>query len=645
MEIIIIVFLNGLAFSGLLFLLASGLTLVLGLARVVNFAHGSIYVLGGYFFITIVKFTGNWWFALLMAPVLTGVLGGLIEYFLIRRVYGKPMLLQLILTFGLVLIIEDVINLAWGNVPVGLNTIPTVLTGSFNLFGIAFPRGSLITTIAAALVAVLLWLWLNKTRMGKQINAASSDMEMANALGINVPLIYTMVFVVGSLCAGIGGGLLTLKMGLLPTLGLEYLIYAIAVVIIGGMGSFKGSIYGALIVGICYSYGVLFIPSFAMVSVFALLFITLLIRPRGLFGQVEEIKGPAVTTEKTVKFDPGLLFGDGVFNQKIFRSIQILLGLAAIILLFFAPSFWVLFTIEVLILMVLATSLNLLMRAGMLSLAHGAFFGAGAYTAALILIHATDSIILSVSGAVLVAAGVALVIGILSLRHVELYFKLFTLAFAQFFYTVVFKWTDVTGGDDGLMGIPLPSLTFFGLTESVFTPDTEVKYLLLTLIISGISLLALRMVIRSPFGQILLAIRENTERVSFLGLNPNHYKLAVFVIAGAVAGLAGAIFAPFQMVISPIAAHWTKSVDPLFMNIIGGVNTFIGPSVGAIMFIFLKDWLSSLMEYWRIWFGAMLILIALAFPRGVVVYAKMILIYLLRRLRAGWREKEVIDSA
>ena len=639
MDTAFIVLLNGLAFSGLLFLLSSGLTLVLGLARVVNFAHGSIYILSGYLFILIAKMTGNWWLALLVGPVLVALIGGLIEYFLIRPIYGKPILLQLLVTFGLVLIIEDAIKFFWGSVPYGLNQAPAFTTGSFTLSGIDFPMDSLVTTTAAAVVALFLWLWLNKTRMGKQINAASSDMEMAKALGINVSLVYTMVFVIGSFCAGLGGGLLTLKVALLPSLGLEYLIYAIAVVIIGGMGSFKGSVLGALIVGVCYSFGVLLVPNFAMVSVFALLFIALLIRPRGLFGQVEEIRGPAVTTVGTVRFDLPAVFGGRISGQSFSWAVVIILLLALIGLPFFAPGFWVLFTIEVLILMVLATSLNLLMRAGMLSLAHGAFFGAGAYTASLILIHATESIVLALSGAVFMSAALALVIGLLSLRHVELYFKLFTLAFAQFFYTVVFKWSKLTGGDDGLMGIPLPSLTFLGLTEAVFRPDSEAKFLYLVMGISGASLAALLMVIRSPFGQILLAIRENSERVSFLGINPNVYKLAAFIIAGAMAGLAGAIFAPFQMVISPIAAHWTKSADPLFMNIIGGVNSFIGPSIGAIVYIFLKDWLSSMMEYWRLWFGAMLIIVAFVFPNGLVASAESALVKFQRSRGAGAAEE------
>ena len=620
MEIIFAVFLNGLAFSGLLFLLASGLSLVLGLARIVNFAHGSLYVFGGYFFVTVMNLSGSFWLALLLTLLVLAVIGGAIEMALLKPVYRKPVLLQLILTFGLVLIFEDIIRSLWGDIPFGLKCTPEFLTGAFHLFGATLPKSSFATIVISGLVAVLLWALLNKTRFGKQLNAASSDTEMARALGINVPRLYTFAFVVGSVCAGIGGSLLTLKVGLLPSMGLHYLIYAIAVVIIGGLGSFKGSIVGSLIVGISYSFGVLYFPDLSLIVVFGMVFLVLMIKPRGLFGEVEEVRAPDSVDKEEVKLNLENLFGKKLSQKTISWLVLTVLVLALVALPFVESIFWVVFVSELLIMMVLATSLNLLLKSGMLSLAHGAFFGSGAYMASLVLIHFSNSLILSLSAAVLLSALLSLIIGFLSLRHVELYFKLFTLAFAEVFFTVVYKWKAVTGGDDGLMNIPLPSLNFMGLTGDLFTPDNEAKFLYLILIVCGTVLLFLCKVRNSPFGQILNGLRENPERLSFLGININTYKLAVFVIAGSSAGLVGALFAPLQMVISPMAAHWTKSIHPLFMNIIGGVNSFVGPSLGAIIYTFLRDWLSSLMEYWRMLFGSLLIMVALIFPRGLVFY-------------------------
>ena len=205
-----------------------------------------------------------------------------------------------------------------------------------------------------------------------------------------------------------------------------------------------------------------------------------------------------------------------------------------------------------------------------------------------------------------------------SMRHVEIYFSLLTLAFAQFVYTVVFKWAKVTGGDDGLMNIPQLTLSFFGLTKPLFTPDSPVKYYYLVLFFIILSALALHTITRSAFGRVLKGIHQNTERVAFLGLNPKNFRLAAFVIAGALSGLAGALFAPFQGNISPMAVHWTKSVDPLFMNIIGGMESLVGPAVGSVVFMFFREWLSSITEYWRIWFGSLLVIISLLLPHGLM---------------------------
>lgn len=621
MSTFIIVFLNGLGFSAILFLLASGLTLILGLARVVNFAHGSFYILGGYLFISIVNLTGNWWMGLFIAPIILGLVGGVIEYFLIKPIYKKDELLQLILTFGIVLVIEDSIKLVWGSVPYGTNIVPTLLSGSIDIMGKALPVSSLATIIVAILVGSLLGLLFIKTRLGKQITASSSDMQMGEALGINVPRLFTSVFAFGTLFAGLGGCLITLRVGLLPSLGLEYLIYAFAVVVIGGLGSYKGSIYGALIVGIFYSFGILIIPDFAMVFVFGLLLVTLLVKPRGLFGALEYTRPSSVEGQKRIEI------GAQIFKNLPARKIKtfgILAILGFIILIpYYVSSYWVIFLTEALVLVILALSLNLLLTGGMLSLAHGAFFGSGAYAASLVLINITNSVVISFLLSIVVAGVIALLIGLMSLRHVEMYFSLLTLAFAQFVYTLIFKWKSLTGGDDGLSGIPLPAFKVFGFAGNLFVPDSEIKYFYLVLVVFIVCLLFIRMVMRSPFGQMLHAIRENPERVTFLGINRDRYKLAVFVFAGSIAGLAGAVFAPFQMVIGPIAAHWTKAVDPLFMNIIGGINTMLGPSVGAIIFLFFKDWLSSIMEYWRIVFGIILILVALVFPKGVIEYLKM----------------------
>jgi branched-chain amino acid transport system permease protein len=626
----ITIILNGLTFSAVLFLLAAGLTMILGLARISNFAHGSLFVIGAYVGIAVANHTGNWWLTLAVSPLALAVVGLLIERFLLRQLYGKEELLQIILTFGVVLIIEDMIKLIWGGMPYSLRQPPFLLQGALQMGDVTFPRNALFIIAMAAVIAMMLWLLLSKTSLGKQINAAASDMEMADAIGLNVPLLFTAIFVLGSALAGLAGTLLSLRLSFLPALGLEFLIYAFAVVVIGGLGSFKGSIYGSLIVGICYSTGTYFIAEFAMVFIFALLLLTLLIRPRGLFGKVEETRPQTSTASE--KLTVGYSLG-GLSSRNWGWLSAVIILLFLVVLPHIIGAFWLIFVTELMIMALLASSLNLVLSTGLLSLAQAAFFGTGAYAAGLILIHLTHSLLATIFLSVFFAAVLAVIIGSLSMRHVEIYFSLLTLAFAQFVYTVVFKWTRVTGGDDGLMNIPQLSLFFFGLTEPLFTPDSPVKYYYLVLFFIILSALALRTINRSAFGRVLKGIRQNTERVAFLGLNAKNYRLAAFVIAGAFSGLAGALFAPFQGNISPMAVHWSKSVDPLFMNIIGGMESLVGPVVGSVIFMFFREWLSSFTEYWRIWFGLLLVIITLLLPHGLMGYFNSRLIRFLRWAR------------
>lgn len=617
------VLLNGLAFSGILFLLAVGLTLILGLMRIVNFSHGSLFLLGAYAGIQFSRMVDNWWLGLVFAGVVLAAVGWFLEHFLIRRLYGKDELLQLILTFGIVLILEDLIRMIWGDVALSANNVPALLQGSITWGSVTFPVSSLFVILVAGSICAVLWTALHRTKLGKQIIAASLDMQMTEALGINVSRLFSFIFALGSALAGIAGMLISLKLSFVPSLGTEFLIYAFAVVVIGGLGSYKGSIYGALIVGVCYSFGVFLVPNLAMIFIFALLLVTLIIKPRGLFGTVEEVHSPAVLLNERVRLE--FSFWGGALDSNRFGNLMggaVLLFLA--LLPAFSPGFWVLLGTELLIFIILASSLNMLLRTGMLSLAHAAFFGTGAYTASLFMIHVGTSLPLVLLASALVCALLALLIGLLSLRHVEIYFALLTLAFAQFVYTLSFKWRSLTGGDDGLMGIPFPTLDFFGLTGNLLDFSDPVLYFYFTLLLTLVCIVVIRIVLRSPFGQILLAIRENTERVSFLGINPRRYKLAAFVLIGTLAGIAGAAFAPFQGVISPSVTYWTKSTDPLFMNIIGGLNYGAGPGLGAAIYLIFKDWLSSQMAYWRIWFGLLLVVVAIAFPNGVTGYARLL---------------------
>jgi len=228
----------------------------------------------------------------------------------------------------------------------------------------------------------------------------------------------------------------------------------------------------------------------------------------------------------------------------------------------------------------------------------------------MILIKVTPSIPLAFLVGFLVATFAAWIIGYLCVRLDEIYFAMLTLAFGMMIHTIIWQWDSLTGGADGLVGIPRPQFLFFNLSDN--TP-----YYYFTLIVVVICAAILWLIINSPFGLTLKSIRENHERVEYLGINMKRYRLISFVISGFFCGVAGALFAPFEKAISPGIAFWTKSAEPVFMSLLGGMNIFFGPVAGAAIFMYLKEIISGYTEYWMFPLGAILILIVIFLPGGI----------------------------
>ncbi|MGZ3537261.1 MAG: ABC transporter permease [Thermodesulfobacteriota bacterium] len=611
--------LNGLATSMLLFLVASGLNIIFGILGVINFAHGTLFLLGAYVTLSVIKMGGSFWLALIVAPPIVALIGGAIEYLLCRRLYGRHHIYQILLTFALVLVINDLIKLIWG---ADLKSVspPPVLSGVVPIFGKPVSVTSLFIIVIGFLSALGLWVVFQKTRIGKILRAVSSDREISNALGFNVKSIYSLAFMVGAFLAGVGGVLGTLRISFTPGVDVEYLIFSFAVVVIGGLGSFLGSFIGAIIVGEMYSLGIFAIPSLAMSFVFILLVLTLVARPRGLFGRIAEGRHIPIAP-----YMGRMGLSEFLMAKKIPLQLgTYLIGFVLIGLLVIAPvamsKYWTTLVTEIFVFAIFATSFNLLLGyTGMLSFGQAALFGAGAYTVSLIFLKLTASWPIAFLGAILVSALVAVIIGYLSIHRAEIYFAMLTLAFAQLFYTVIYKWTKFTGGSDGLIGIPFPKFNLFGMVVNLSSPA---KYYYFSLVVMLLSLFILRRIVQSPFGQMLLAIRENPVRLEFTGINPKNYKLISFVIAGIFSGLAGALFAPFEGTIDPGIAHWAKSADPVFMSLAGGITTFIGPTIGSAVFLILSSVISTVTQYWMLIFGLILISIVILFPSGMTGFVR-----------------------
>lgn len=281
---LLIQFLNGLSTAMLLFLLASGLTLIFGVLRVINFAHGSMYMLGAYFTYSLARFSGSYWVSLLVAPLFVALVAGLIELFCLRRLYTRDHEFQLLLLYSFVLILDDTVKAFWGTA-LKLVSKPEVLAGSVQIIGREFPKYTLLIIVLGPLVAIGLWYALNRTKIGKQVVAASVDREAANALGMDVPFLYTVVFVFGAWLGGLGGAVAAPLRAASPGMGMEIVIMSFAVVIIGGLGSIWGAFLGSLIIGEVLAFGALVVPRLIVLLPFALMILIFLWRPQGLFGK------------------------------------------------------------------------------------------------------------------------------------------------------------------------------------------------------------------------------------------------------------------------------------------------------------------------------------------------------------------------
>jgi len=276
--------LNGLAYGVLLFLLSVGLTLIFGMLDVVNLAHGSFYMLGAYAGLALIAATGSFWLALLLAPLGVGIVGLVVERTCLRVLYRRPPLDQVLLMFGLIYLFEDIIRWIWGGTIRSIAPPPS-LTASVTIGGATIPSYRLFVIVFGFLMAAALFLLIERTRLGAIIRAGVFDAEMAAGLGIDIQRVFTGVFAFGTALAGLSGVIAGPIQSASPPMGAGILIPALIVVVVGGLGSLKGSLAGSLIIGQAETFGKAWLPDAALLMIYAVMALVLLLRPQGLFGR------------------------------------------------------------------------------------------------------------------------------------------------------------------------------------------------------------------------------------------------------------------------------------------------------------------------------------------------------------------------
>ena len=588
---VLLQFLNGLAGASSLFLVAAGLSLIFGVSRIVNFAHGSLYMLGMYLAVWLSPRLGFW----LTVPVCAGLVGlggALVEILLLRRIYRAPELLQLLATFALVLVIKDFALWAWGPEDM-LGPRAPGLSGAVAIAGRQFPQYDLFLIVLGPAVFVLLHLLLTRTRFGVLIRAATEDRDMTAALGVNQRWLFTGVFALGAALAGLGGALAIPREPANLEIDLALVSDAFVVVVVGGMGSIAGAFLAALLISeikaFCIGLGY---SEITLVAEFIVMAVVLVLRPWGLLGRP--------LTESRVSSLAESSYGVP------WKAMAALAAALALVPLFSSGYTLVLLT-DVLVFALFAVSLHLLLGpGGMVSFGHAAYFGLGAYAAALLLLRYDAPMELALLAAPSAAIAGAAIFGWFCVRLSGIYLAMLTLALAQIVWSVAFQWDSVTGGSNGLVGVwPASWLA------------SRTTYYLVALALCTVSIGFLWRVVGSPFGQALRASRDSPLRAEAIGINVRTQQLAAFILAGGFAGLAGALSAFSKGSISPETLSVPRSVDALVMVLLGGIQTLTGPLWGAALFTWLEDAVSREVAYWRAAIGLAILVLVLAFPGGV----------------------------
>jgi branched-chain amino acid transport system permease protein len=550
----------------------------------------------------------GFWGGILATGLVVAALGALIEVLLLRRIYQAPELFQLLATFALVLIINDAVQYVWGPEDL-LGPRAPGLRGSVEILGRNFPTYDLFLIVIGPLVLLLIHLMLAKTRFGRLIRAATQDREMVGALGVNQAMLFTVVFVLGAFLAGFGGALQVAREP--ANLGLDLVVIsdAFVVVVVGGMGSITGAFLAAIIIAevkaLCIGLGLVHSGAFAvnfskltLVAEFLVMAIVLIVRPYGLLGR------PQAAVRNPAEID------DPIRSATLPLKATAAVVLAWLLLLPLAnvSPYALVLGIDVLIAILFATSLHFIMGpGGMHSFGHAAYFGLGAYGAALMVKFLAAATPVALIAAPLAALLGALLFGWFAVRLSGVYLAMLTLAFAQIVWSVLFQWEDVTGGSNGILGI-WPQAPF----------DTRTAFYLLTLALAAAGVLLLRRFLFAPFGYAMRAGRDSVLRAESIGINVKRVHWIGFAIAGTFGGIAGGTFAFAKGTISPDVAWVSRSIDAMVMVLLGGIQTLTGPIVGASVFTVLQDNVMRQTAFWRGLLGAVILLLVLVFPGGIV---------------------------
>ncbi len=630
------------------FLVAAGVTLIFGILKVLNFAHGAFFMVGAYVAFSLIGDStpsiGMLFLGSLLGGLVVGVLGYITDKVMLQRLRNADYHYVLIATFALLLIVSGAVKLIWG---LDYHSVspPDSLADTVKIGGILIPMFSLFI-IAVGLVAyIFLEIAVHRMWIGKLLQSLVRDSWMINLFGYNVSILYTGTVVVACFLAGMAGGLLLPNQSLSPHLGDTYILLGFVTCILGGMGSVRGAFIASMMLGLVESISTVVLNAFPGLTVYIAMVLVLLLRPQGFFGFVEAVPSASNWTsglwfsrssaalravrsqvaDKAVIVRAAIKEVDRRFTDHKMSPATPYFAAIAVVFVFSMP-FWAnpgLVFIAGLTLVEALFALSwffLFSAAGVVSFGHAAFFALGAYGVGVLLkttvgIPFLVMLLLSAVG----GAAVAAIVGLIALKRSSgIYLAILTMALGEICRIVV-GYSALLGRDDGLPAIPRPSIDF-GFAKLSLAPDLHYYWFLC---IATVLLTALMWwLTRSRFGRVLRSVHQDSERTTFIGVDVDWYRLQAFMISGALAALSGGLSAPWTQIVTPEAANVLHSTAPVLNSLLGGLASFWGPFVGATVFAAVHYFTRTLAGLSEIVIGGILLTIVLVAPLGIIGLAQ-----------------------
>jgi branched-chain amino acid transport system permease protein len=612
--------LNGVTLAGLYFLVASGFTLVFGLMRNVNLAHGSLYLLGAYIGYDVALWTDNWFAGVAAGTLAIALVGALLQILVFQRLAGDE-LRQTLVTIGISIVAADLMLAIWGgktyqfSIPDWLDgsvatPIITAVKSSGQIVTMRYPLYRLVVLGAAVVIGVGLWLVLNKTKLGMRIRAGVDDRAMLSVAGVNVRALFVAVFAIGGALAGFSGVIGGAALSVAPGEDVRYLLASLVVVIVGGMGSITGAAIGALLIGLAEQIGLVYFPTYGVVLTFVIMVLTLALRPQGIMGSA-----------RTRFADPPRLAIPGDIVTARLGPGAAALAVALLLYPMVAPPFFV-FQIgaQALILGMIALSLMVLAGyGGMISLAQLSIAGIAGYAVAILGANSVGVLglawpwWLAVPISILIAGIAAALIGMIAVRTAGIYTIMITLAVSTALFYFAQQNYSVFNGHAGFRGVEPPQV--FGLNWRDPLP-----FYYLTLAMAALAYGAVVYGARSTFGRALMATRDNQRRMRAVGYDVAFHRVAAYFLSGLIAGAAGVLYVWFNGRISPGTVSVSETIGILVIAVIGGLRHPIGPFIGAVVYVVLKTFAIDFVgaDRFNTLIGLVFLVIVFASPDGII---------------------------